>query len=51
MYKEDSAVLHGNDQFEGYNMDLIKAISEILGKPTFTVSRAEKHTQLICFRI
>lgn len=31
MYKEDKEVLTGNDQFEGYNIDLIAAISEILG--------------------
>lgn len=32
MYKENSAALQGNDQFEGYNIDLIDAISKILGK-------------------
>lgn len=31
MYKEDSDALQGNDQFEGYNMDLIAAIADILG--------------------
>ena len=41
MYKEDSEVLHGNDQFEGYNMDLIKAISEILGASALPVCQRE----------
>ena len=32
MYKENPEVLKGNDQFEGYNIDLIDAISKILRK-------------------
>ena len=31
MFKEDSEALHGNDRFEGYNVDLIKEIADILG--------------------
>ncbi|TRY76305.1 hypothetical protein TCAL_06372 [Tigriopus californicus] len=31
MYKENSAVLSGNEQFEGYSVDLVDAISKILG--------------------
>ncbi len=31
MYKENKEVLTGNDQYEGYNIDLIQHISEILG--------------------
>ena len=30
MFKENSEALTGNDQFEGYNVDLIDAISKIL---------------------
>eukprot|EP00095_Tigriopus_kingsejongensis_P005735 maker-scaffold28_size608977-snap-gene-0.8 protein:Tk05735 transcript:maker-scaffold28_size608977-snap-gene-0.8-mRNA-1 annotation:"glutamate ionotropic kainate 2" len=31
MYKENSVALLGSDQFEGYNVDLVDAISKILG--------------------
>ena len=34
MYKENSSVLTGNDQFEGYSIDLIDAIAQILSKAT-----------------
>ena len=32
MLKENSEALTGNDRYEGYNIDLIQAISEILGR-------------------
>ena len=30
MYKENKEALSGNDQFEGYNVDLVEHISKIL---------------------
>jgi hypothetical protein len=35
MYKENSEVLEGNGQFEGFNIDLIDAISKILRKTPY----------------
>ena len=37
MYAENSEALSGNAQYEGYSVDLIQYISEILGESKFVV--------------
>ena len=43
MLKEDSGTLVGNDRYEGYSVDLVDAISQILGF-NYTIKLGKLHT-------